>query len=156
MKVWPIKTAIVNILRNEPFSIPKKSLYLTIRDKTLNDVNKGLEYYKALKINESETYDFSFEIGDLISTAKYLQRRNKFDDAIRVFQHAVQLDAKPKDLSYGYQLIGDCYRSKSDILNALTSYQKALALDAGNINASTMATQLMDKKITVLVKQLTA
>jgi len=135
MKVWPLKTAILNILHHEPYTTPKKSLYLSIRDKMLADTDSGLQYYRELKKTGQDSYDFSFEIGDLISTAKYLQRRNKYDDAIRVLQIAVQLQAKPQDVSYGYELIGDCYQAKGDSQNGITSYKKALEVDPQNKNA---------------------
>ena len=146
MKVWPLKTAILNILNNEPFVVPKKSLYLSIRDKVLNNALEGINYYKTLKNNELDTYDFSFEIGDLISTGKYLLRRDKFDDAILVFQTAVALKAKEKDISYGYELIGDCYRKKGETTAAIINYQKAIDLFRENKNAAGMIEELTQKK----------
>ncbi|WP_147322070.1 serine hydrolase [Mucilaginibacter conchicola] len=136
MKVWPLKTTILNILHHQPYTVPKKSLYLTIRDRMLDDVNVGLAYYRQLKATGQERYDFSFEIGDLISTGKYLQRRNKYDEAIKVLQTAVQLQARNGDLSYGYELIGDCYQEKGDLAQAAASYRKAVELSPENKNAA--------------------
>lgn len=112
MKVWPLKAAMLNILHREPYTAPKKSLYLSIRDRVLANIDSGLRYYRELKATKQDAYDFNFEIGDLISTAKYVQRRVKYDDAIQVLQIAVQLQAKPEDISYGYELMGDCYQAK--------------------------------------------
>lgn len=145
MKVWPIKTAILNILKEEPFIIPKKSLYLSIRDKMLSNVEEGMDYYKTLKANGTEDYDFSFEIGDLISTGKYLLRRDKFDAAITVFQTAVELKAKEQDISYGYELLGDTYRKKGDKPAAIASYSKALSIFPGNKNAAGVLKELTEK-----------
>lgn len=136
MKVWPLKTSIVNILTNQSFTVPKKSLYLSIRDQMLANVNEGIALYQKLKATGQDRYDFGFEIGDLISTGKYLQRRSKFDDAIRVFDLAVKLDAKPNDRSYGYELIGECYRSKGDVAQAITHFKKAIETDPLNKNAA--------------------
>lgn len=135
MKVWPIKTTILNILHHQAFTVPKKSLYLTIRDRMLKDTDDGLAYYQKLKATSQEQYDLSFEIGDLISTGKYLQRRKKLDEAIKVFRAALQLKAKPEDLSYGYELIADCYREKGIITQAATNYRKAVELNPKNKNA---------------------
>lgn len=135
MKVWPIKTTILNILHHQSFMVPKKSLYLSIRDRMLKDTNEGLNYYRQLKATGQEEYDFSFEIGDLISTGKYLQRRKKFEDAIRVLQTAVQLQAKPEDLSFGYELIADCYLEQGDLKKAASNYRQAVALNSQNKNA---------------------
>ncbi|SDC22826.1 serine hydrolase [Pedobacter soli] len=142
MNVWPLKTAIVHILQNEPFTIPKKSLYLSIRDKILADFSKGMEYYHSLKSTGQQSYDFSFEIGDLISTAKYLQRRGRFDDAISILKAAVVLDAKAQDRSYGYELMGECYEKKGNTSLALESLQTAVSLYPENKNAAGMMLRL--------------
>lgn len=135
MKVWPLKTAILSVLHDQPVSVPKKSLYLSIRDRILANTEEGLNYYRQLKQTAQDQYDFSFEIGDLISTGKYLQRRNKNRDAVKVFTIAVQLKAEARDVAYGYELIGDCYQSMSLQEDALVNYQKAIALDPANKNA---------------------
>lgn len=138
MKVLPLKSTLLNILQHKPFTVPKRSLYLAIRDKILANADTGIAYYQQLRISDQETYDFSFEIGDLISTGKYLQRRSRYDDAIRIFKMAVQLDGKPADLSYGYELIGECYRQKGDKKLALEYYRNAVDKNPGNKNAVTM------------------
>ena len=89
-----------------------------------------------------KVYDFSFEIGDLISTAKYLQRRNKYHEAIRVLSEAVMLKAKPVDLSYGYELMGSCYLSLDNKPNALKYYRQAIDIYSANKNAANMIHQV--------------
>ena len=101
-----------------------------------------MDYYRDLKANHQDIYDFSFEIGDLISTGKYLQRCNKFDDAIKAFQTAVALNAKQVDIEYGYELIGECYLKKGDKASAKSNYQQALTLDPNNKNAARMLQQI--------------
>jgi CubicO group peptidase (beta-lactamase class C family) len=142
MKVWPLKTAILDILYHRPFNIPKKSLYLGLRERMLLNVEDGLNFYHQLRAKEQQVYDFSFEIGDLISTAKYLQRRNKHHDAIRVLGEAVKLNAKPVDLSYGHELMGMSYQSLNDKPNALKQYHQAIAIYPANKNAANMIQQL--------------
>ncbi|MGF7080150.1 serine hydrolase [Mucilaginibacter sp. UYCu711] len=142
MKVDGIKYAIFAALANQPVTVPKKSVYLEIREKVLADVDKGLTYYHDLKANQQDSYDFSFEIGDLISTGKYILRRNKVDDAIKVFQTAVALKAKPADIAYGYELIGEAYLKKQDKANAQLNYKQAINIDPNNKNAAGMLQQL--------------
>ncbi|NNU33514.1 hypothetical protein HK413_03940 [Mucilaginibacter sp. S1162] len=142
MKVDGIKNAIFSALANQPVSVPKKSVYLEIRDKVLANADKGLAYYRDLKANHQDSYDFTFEIGDLISTGKYILRRNKFDDAIKVFQMAVALKAKPADIAYGYELIGEAYLKKQDKPNAQLNYKQAVAIDPNNKNAVGILQQL--------------
>jgi CubicO group peptidase (beta-lactamase class C family) len=142
MKVDGIKNAIFAALVNQPVNVPKKSVYLEIREKVLADVDKGLAYYQDLKTNHQDSYDFTFEIGDLISTGKYILRRNKFDDAIKVFRLAVMLKAKSADIAYGYELIGEAYLKNQDKPNALLNYKQAVAIDPNNKNAAGILLQL--------------
>lgn len=144
MKVLPLKSTILNILQHKPFTVPKRSLYLAIRDKILANADTGIAYYLQLRASQQDTYDFSFEIGDLISTGKYLQRRSRYDDAIRLFNMAVQLDGKPVDLAYGYELTGECYRQKGDKKLALEYYRKAVEKNPDNKNAANMIEKMTE------------
>jgi len=141
-KVDAIKGAVLAILQDQPFNIPKKSVYLDIRDKVLKDMEQGLAFYRHIKATGQEQYDFGFEAGDLISTGKYLQRRNRFDDAIRLYEIAAPLCARKPDLSYAYELTAECYLKKGEQSAAKTWYEKALATDAGNKNAKGMIATL--------------
>jgi CubicO group peptidase (beta-lactamase class C family) len=135
MKVIPLKSAIMAALHNQPVIVPKRSVYLQVRDSVLANTDMGLAYYKDLKANHQDVYDFSFEIGDLISTGKYLERRKHFDDAIKVFREAVATDAAPHDLSYGYELMAECYFRKGEMEQAKQYYAKAVELEPKNKNA---------------------
>lgn len=142
MKVHGIKSAILGILQNQPVEVPKKSVYLEVREKILDNRAKGLAYYNLLRTNHFDSYDFSFEIGDLLSTGKYLQRREHFNDAIYIYNLAVRLKGQPSDIAYGYELMGNSYLSKKDKVQAIKSYQKAMEIDPGNKNAKAMLSTL--------------
>jgi CubicO group peptidase (beta-lactamase class C family) len=137
-KVDAIKGAVLAILQDKHFTIPKKSVYLDIRDKMLKDMDKGLAFYQQIKVKGQDQYDFGFEAGDLISTGKYLQRRNRFDDSIRLYTLAAPLCARNTDLSYAFELSAECYLKKGDKVQAKTWYEKALVADGGNKNAKGM------------------
>lgn len=141
-KVDAIKGAILAILQDQPFHIPKKSVYLDIRDKMLKNREQGLAFYKHIKAYGQDQYDFGFEAGDLISTGKYLQRRNRFNDAISMYALAAPLCARNTDLSYSYELTAECYLKKGDNMQAKIWYEKALKANAGNKNAKGMITTL--------------
>lgn len=145
MKVDGIKDAITAVVKNTPVTVPRKSVYLEVREKMLADIDKGIAYFNQLKASEQGTYDFSFEIGDLISSGKYLQRRALYDHAIRLFEMAVKLNAKPADVSYGYELMGECYVKKNEKEKAIKAYSKAVEIDPGNKNARGVLLEL-DKK----------
>ena len=141
-KVDAIKAAILHILKNEPFDIPKKSVYLDIREKVLNNIDNGLAFYQEIKAHGQDVYDFHSEAADLINTGKYLQRRSRFDDAIQIYALAVPLCYKPIDTSYAYELTAECFLKKGDKTQAKLWYQKALTADANNKNAKGMITTL--------------
>ncbi|MBB5638300.1 CubicO group peptidase (beta-lactamase class C family) [Pedobacter cryoconitis] len=141
-KVDAIKGAILAILQDQPFNIPKKSVYLDIRDKMVKNMEQGLAFYRHIKAEGREQYDFEFEAGDLISTGKYLQRRSRFDDAISLYALASPLCARKADLSYVDELTAECYLKKGDHVQAKAWYEKALVADAGNKNAKGMITTL--------------
>lgn len=122
--------------------MPKKSVYLQLRKKILANRTKGLAYYNQLRATQSDSYDFSFEIGDLISTGKYLQPREHFDDAIYMYSIAVRLKGKASDIAYGYELMANSYLCKEDKVQAIKSYQKAIAIDPNNENAKAMLSTL--------------
>jgi tetratricopeptide (TPR) repeat protein len=109
----------------------------------LANPDSGLALYRKLKAMGQNQYDFSFEIGDLINTGKYLERRSHFDDAVKVFMVAVALQGKPIDISYGYELIGQCYFKKGDKQEAIKYYTKAMQTDPANKNADGMLSTLM-------------
>ncbi|MDP9081675.1 MAG: beta-lactamase family protein [Bacteroidota bacterium] len=141
-KVDAIKTAILHVLKDEPFEVPKKSIYLDIRDKVLNDMNQGLAFYREIKANGRDKYDFNSEAADLISTGKYLQRRNRFDDAIKIYALAVPICVRPADTSYAYELTAECYLKNGDKVKAKTWYERALLADGNNKNAKGMLSSL--------------
>lgn len=145
-KVDAIKTAILSILADKPYHVPKRSVYLDIREKVLSNLDSGLAVYRDMKANRQDVYDFSFAVGDLISTGKFLQRRNKLDDAIALFHLALQLDAKAEDKSYAYELIAECYFKKKSLTQSLMYYETALSVYPGNKNAKGMITQILELK----------
>ncbi|MEO5911586.1 MAG: hypothetical protein ABIP95_11905, partial [Pelobium sp.] len=113
------------------------------RDKVLDNLEQGLAFYRKIKATQQNKYDFNFEVSDLISTGKYLQRRSKFEDAIIIYQIASLLKIKTGDLSYVYELIGECYQKKGATEQALLYYEKALNVNVGNKNAEGMIDKLM-------------
>jgi len=131
-KVNPLTTAIMAILKGRPYLMPKKSLYLDLREQVLADFDKGIAFYREAKEKKSLQYDFSFEIGELVSTGKFLMRRNRNDDAIRIFELGMLLDLKNTDYSVACQLTAEAYVQKGSRDMALLYYRKAVEKDPGN------------------------
>ncbi len=132
-KLWQLKDAIVNILNKKNFELPKKSIYLDIRGKLLDNFSNGISFYNNLKENHSKVYDMDSEVYDLYSTGNYLMRRERFEDAIKIFHISASTEFQDKGgISYSYSLIGDCYRMMNDYSMAIIYYKKAIELEPKN------------------------
>jgi tetratricopeptide (TPR) repeat protein len=69
---------------------------------------------------------------------------NTCKDAIGLMtRSASTISPQPRDLSYAYELIGECNLKKGNRQEALIYYEKALATDGNNQNAKGMVTQLL-------------
>jgi len=134
-KLFQLKDAILAILHGQPYSVPKKSIYLDIREGLASDFNQGMKNYLQLRKNGKDIYDFPAEPFDLISTGKYLMRRQKLDDAIAFFELSTTFPLSPSDRSYAYELIADCWLKKGSYGMTVFYYQRALAIDSTNKNA---------------------
>ncbi len=144
-KVNELRDAISAILKDRPYIVPKKSIYLDIREKVLNNFEDGMASYNQLR-TLSATYDLANEFEDLVRTGKYLQRRGRFDDAIRLFQLAALFDIKNDDLSYCFELIAETYLKKGGRQMAIIYYRKAVEKDSANKNAKGRLDEILSQK----------
>lgn len=127
-KVREITKSIENILIGKPFSIPQKSVYLTIRQKCYDDVNEGIQFYKSLKKDYPDTYNFSNE-SELNRVGYKLIERNQIEDAITIFKLLIsEFPSSPN----GYDSIGEAYYLKGNNKLALYNYKKSLELNPNN------------------------
>ncbi|PYF74462.1 serine hydrolase domain-containing protein [Pedobacter nutrimenti] len=145
-KVSQLTQAIFAILRGQPYTAPKRSLYLDLREKVLVNFDQGMDFYKDARTNKKDIYDFSFEIGDLVNTGKYLMRRKLYDQSLRIFETGLALPIRNTDSSYVYQLMAECYVGKNIPEQARLYYQKAVDKDPGNQNAKGFLSGLGGKK----------
>ncbi|WP_168207870.1 serine hydrolase [Spirosoma sp. KCTC 42546] len=142
-KVHALTNSIIAILKGQPYMVPRRSLYLDLREKVLADFNQGLAFYRAVREHQQDRYDLSFEIGDLVNTGKYIMRRQRYDDAIRLFELSATLNGKLSDYSYIYQLIADCYTKQGLKQLAILYYQEAVEKDPTNENAKGYLAELV-------------
>ena len=145
-KLGAITESILNILGEKPFTIPKKSIYLDIRGKLLDNFQNGISFYEQIKSTQKEKYDFSNEVSDLLNTGKYLMRRNRFEDAIKIFDLSTTIDLKNvSGISNAYSFIGECYDKMQKYDLAIINLKKALEFDAKNKNAEEMLKRIENK-----------
>lgn len=134
-KLFQLKDAILAIVHGQPYTVPKRSIYLDIREGLAADFKQGMENYLQLRQSGKDLYDFSSEPGDLINTGKYLMRRQKFDDAMAIFELSTTFPLAPADRSYAYELIADCWLKKGNRGMTVFYYQRAIETDPTNKNA---------------------
>lgn len=138
-KLSAISESLINILSDRPFTVPKKSIYLDIRGKLLDNFENGMAFYKKIKDTQSSTYELSDEADDLISTGKYLMRRNRFEDAVKILEISTTIDLKKREeISEAYLLMGECYDKMKMNDFAILNLKKALEFDSDNNNAEEM------------------
>ena len=130
-KLREIAESIENITKGNAFSIPQKSVYLTIRQKCYDNVNEGIQFYKDLKKNFPDTYNFSNE-SELNRVGYKLIERDQIEDAIKIFELLV---AEFPNSPNSYDSIGEAYYLNGNNDLAIRNYKKSLQLNPNNSNA---------------------
>jgi CubicO group peptidase (beta-lactamase class C family) len=141
-KLYDLKDAILAILHGKAYTVPKKSIYLDIREGLAADFKQGLAEYFRLRRDDKDEYDLAAEPMDLISTGKYLLRRNKFEEALAVFELSTTFALGPPDLSYAYEMIAQTWFKQGNKPLAVFYYQKAIGTNPENKNARGMLDSL--------------
>jgi CubicO group peptidase (beta-lactamase class C family) len=144
-KLFQLKDAILAILHGQTYVVPKKSIYLDIREGLAANLQEGMANYLRLRESGKEIYDFAAEAFDLINTGRYLLRRDKFDDAITIFELSATFPLSSSDRSFAYSLIAEAWSKKGDASLARFYYEKAVETDPQNKNARGMLDQLNRK-----------
>lgn len=141
LKLRNIAEAIENITKGNSFKIPQKSVYLSIRQKCYNNVDDGIEYYKQLKKNYPDTYNFSEE-GELNRLGYKLIEKNQIEDAIKIFKLLV---SEFPNSANPYDSLGEAYYLNGNNSMALQNYNKVLELNSNNTNAKKMIKKIKMK-----------
>lgn len=139
-KLHEIAQSINQITQNKPFSIPKKSVYLTIRQKCYQDIEAGIQYYQDLKKNHADQYNFEDE-SELNQLGYKLLRRKQVKAAIKIFQLLVQ---EFPEAANPYDSLGEAYLLDKQYKQALKNYQKAFELNPKNKHAKKMIQRLQN------------
>jgi len=126
-----INDAIVNILNDKPYSLPKlpisEKMYNTIKER---GINVALNMYDSLKAANDTTYDFAES--ELNTLGYQLVSENKLNDAIAIFK--LNTTSYPKS-SNAFDSLGDAYVAVRDKDDAIKSYQIAIDLDKNNLES---------------------
>jgi tetratricopeptide (TPR) repeat protein len=120
----------------KPFG--KKSITYAIEDSINTNVNDGVTYYKELKENKPEVYDFSDE-NSLNSLGYRVLRSGDTQGAIKIF--TLNTEEFPES-SNPFDSLGEAYLEEGNYQMALKNYKKALSLDPNATNAKEMITKI--------------
>ncbi len=137
-----MSNGIINILYDEPYNLPKKSIAEVIY-KTLNakDVEAAIMEYQELKENHPK--EFNFQPSELNGLGYHLLRKDRIEEAIEIFKLNVKVYPR---YATGYDSLAEAYMKKGNKSLAITHYAKALELNPNNTNALEKLNELIKKK----------
>jgi CubicO group peptidase (beta-lactamase class C family) len=123
-----ISRAIRGILYDKPYDLPKKSLadavLAAIHDR---GIAAGLELYRDLKQNHSDTY--VLRENEMNLAGYNLLRTKKVQEAIEIFK--LNVEAFPNSFNV-YDSLGEAYKANGDTALAIKNYQKSVELNPNN------------------------
>jgi len=131
-----INRAIMSVLYNTPYEMPKKSVAFSLLDViTKNGLTSGLEHFKKIKISEN----YSLKENEMNSVGYSLLNSNKVAEAIEVFK--LNVEAFPKSGNV-YDSLGEAYLVIGNEKLAIENYKKSLEIDPTNTNAKSVLKKL--------------
>ncbi len=140
-----IRQGIINILYNQPFDRPKRSIAeMLIKTVEHKNVQAAVKQYQTLKRTYSEKFDFSET--QLNTLGYHFLRGKRIKDAIEVFKLNVR--AFPKE-SNPYDSLGEAYLADGNKKLALINYKKASELDPTNRNAANIVKKLAGTEVKI-------
>ena len=132
-----IADAIVNILNDKPYALPKRSvaevMYKAVRKQGIQAAIKTYESARATNaydLGESELNSLGYQL---------LYGDHQAVDAIEIFK--LNTAAYPRS-SNAFDSLGEAYRVSGNRELAVKSYQKAIAIDPSNLHAVEMLKKL--------------
>ena len=126
----------------KPFG--KKSIRRAIQQKSIENVDAGISYYKDLKANQPDAYNFSDE-SELNVLGYQLLRMGRTAASVKIFRlYVSEFPASGN----AYDSLGEAYFNNKEYDLSRQNYLKSLELNPDNTNAKDML-----KKIGELVKK---
>ncbi|WP_338767095.1 serine hydrolase [Bernardetia sp. ABR2-2B] len=130
----PMGVSIHNLMKDKPYRIPKKSVAQAIKKQTIENVDKGIKAYFALKEESEGEYGFD-NPSELNNLGYELIRLEKNKEAIELFQLAIKEFPKNANI---FDSMGEAYFIDKQYDLALENYNMAVKLGGTNGNAKSM------------------
>jgi CubicO group peptidase (beta-lactamase class C family) len=129
-------TAIINILYNTSYAMPKRSIAFSLLDViNKNGLTSGLEHFRKFKNSQN----YSLKENEMNSVGYNLLNSNKVTEAIEIFK--LNVEAFPKS-GNAYDSLGEAYLVDGNEKLAIENYKKSLELDPTNTNAKNVLKKL--------------
>ena len=140
-----ITDSIFNILNNQPYNEPKKSIAEALHKIALEKGGAAaVAEYRRFKTANPANYDFS---EDELNTLGYqLLGRERAKDAIEIFKLNVEMFPAS---SNPYDSLGEAYLKDGQKELALVNYKKSVELNPKNVNGAQVVKRLEGKEIKV-------
>lgn len=130
-KLGEMYDAILNILYEKPYDMPKKSIAETLfRRISESDVSTAIKQYYDLKENHFNGYDFSER--ELNNLGYQLLGAKKIKAAIEIFK--LNVEAYPNAYNT-YDSLAEAYQKENNKQLAIKNFEKSLELNPKNSNA---------------------
>lgn len=134
-----INAAIREILYDQPFDQPKKSLAFELMDVYADQgVTIGLSTYKKLKNDPT----YGIKESDINQVGYQLLQQGKKKEAIEVFK--INVETFPKS-GNAYDSLGEAYLADGDKTLAIANYKKSVELDPKNESGKKVLDQILKK-----------
>ncbi len=136
-----IGNALINILHNKPYELPKLSVADAMYKKYRSTgITSALQFYDSIKKDNDAAYDVG--IAELDELGYQLLRMSKTQDAIEIFK--LNVAAYPNSSSL-YDSLGEAYMKNGDKKLAIKHYQKSVELNPQNTNGIEMLKKLREQ-----------
>lgn len=144
----PMTQAIINILNDQPYDMPRKSISEMLRTVAVeNGAAAAITKYKELKEASPNKYDFSEEALNEIGYS--LIGEGKIKDAIEIFK--LNIEMFPEAFN-PYDSLGEAYMLDNQKKLSLENYKKSIELNPENEGARLAIQKLEGKSTKIAVE----
>jgi CubicO group peptidase (beta-lactamase class C family) len=126
--------AIDAILRGQEFTIPKRSIELSLRAKIYHEgYESGIEFLKSIKRNKADIFNFEREARELVNTGTWLREKDRDRDGIRVLEYTSSQFPESVEAHYELAL---AYEEAGEFSSAMTAYERVIDLEPKHATAT--------------------
>ena len=127
-KLDEITRAIESIVQSKSYVLPKKSVYLSIRQSAYDDIEQALKRYSDLKQASPMLYDFDNN-NALIRIGYKLIEQKKYQSAIEIFKLSTR---EFPNHANAFDSLAEAYYLQGDLTKALVNYKISVKLNPKN------------------------